>query len=109
MKKHAPFFLLHLSLFFGALIFESLPSLLAFAALAGFFPRRRHSFGYYLLPALPAYVLALVLQPPSTALQARLEALLGLGPVPLWLIIGLVTLITLALTAKAINALLAKQ
>lgn len=99
------FFLLHVALFVGALAFSELYLFFVFAALAGIIPRKRKNFGYYFLASLLAMAITLVLHIPETDLNKRLAALLGTAPVPFWVIVGMVTCLTLSITATAINSI----
>lgn len=104
MTERPQHLIFHFSFFFGALIFQNLVVFLLFSFLAGFFPRKRRSFGYFLGIAVLALALALALNPPSEELQQILANLFALGSLPFSLIVGVVSGLTMALLAKTLNS-----
>jgi hypothetical protein len=103
MDKKYRYFMLHLAFYFGGLISGSALILLAMSALAGLFPRVKQGFIYYFLLAVAALGLAMWLHPPQAELMQRLSEVMGLGPVPFWLVVALVSALTMVFTALAVN------
>jgi hypothetical protein len=106
MTKKYRFFLLHIALYFGALFTADYLIFLAFSAVVGVFPRYKLGFWYYLICAVLAMGITLYLNFPPPQLMANLSTLLGLGPVPFWLVVGLITNLTMVFISLALNRLL---
>lgn len=109
MKGNYQYIILHISLFFGALIFQNVGTFLVLSALAGYFPRQRNSFGYFLLTAVLGFAITFALNPPHAELNERLSGVMGISPLPFWVPVMVISTLTMALTAKAVNSLLAKK
>lgn len=107
MRERPQHLIFHFSFFFGALIFQNLPIFLVFSLLAGFYPRKRRSFGYFLGIAVLALALTFALNPPSEGLEQSLAELFQLGPIPFSLIVGAVSGLTMATLAKSLNSWMA--
>lgn len=99
------YLLMHTLLFAAALAFLELYLFFVLAALAGLVPRKRKNFGYYFLASLLAMAAVLLLKMPEPDLSKRLTALMGTSPVPFWAVVGLISCLTLSITARAINSI----
>jgi len=106
MKGLLRFSFLHLSLFIGALILSDLWVFIGLSFLAGWVPRMRINFFYYLLLATLAFVVALFINPIPDFINQSVSDIMKLDSISLWLIIALVSVLTMSLMAKAANALL---
>ncbi|WP_421752813.1 hypothetical protein [Croceimicrobium sp.] len=106
MKGLLRFSFLHLSLFIGALILSDLWVFLGLSFLVGWVPRMRINFFYYLLLSVLAFVVALFINPIPDFINQSVSDIMKLESVSLWLIIALVSVLTMSLMAKAANALL---
>ncbi len=106
MKGLYRFSFLHLSLFIGALILQDMWLFLGFSFLAGLVPRLRINFFYYLLLAVVAFVVALFINPIPEFINESVGTIIKLESLSLWLVIALVSTLTMTLLAKAGNALL---
>ncbi len=106
MKKVVRFSFLHLSFFIGALILDNFWIFLALPFLAGLVPKLKVNFFYYLLLSLLAFVVALFMQPIPSELSTKVNDILGWNSVSLWLVIMLVSMISMSLLAKTANILL---
>jgi hypothetical protein len=102
-KQDFQFALLHLSLIFGGLIFESLLYFFAMAALVGFLPRSARSWLYYLLLNSLAMAIALYLNPPQPGLNQSINGVLGIESLPYWLIVALFTVLVGSLVSYSLN------
>lgn len=107
MKGKYRFSFLHFSLLAGALILQNQWIFFGFAILVGIFPRVRYSFGYYLLLSILAMALALILNPIPAALNESFGEIMGIPDFPFWLIVAIVSVLTLSFIATGINHLLA--
>lgn len=105
MKKVFRYSFLHLSFFIGALILDNFWVFLGLSFLAGLVPKFRINFFYYLLLSLIAFVVALFMQPIPTELSDKISDIIGLHSVSLWLVIMLVSMISMSLLAKSANAI----
>ncbi len=100
------FSFLHLSFFIGALILSNTWVFLGLSFLAGLVPRMRINFFYYLILSVLAFVVALFIQPIPEFINQSFSDIMELNSVSLWLIIAMVSCLTMTLLAKAGNALL---
>lgn len=106
MKGLYRFSFLHLSLFIGALILSNMWLFLGLSFLAGVVPRMRINFFYYLLLAVLAFVVALFINPIPEFINESFTSILKLDGLSFWLVIAVVSVITMTILAKAGNALL---
>lgn len=106
MKKVFRFSFLHLTFFIGALILDNLWLFLGLSFLAGFVPRLKVNFFYYLLLSLIAFTVALFMKPIPTELSEKVDSILEMQSFPLWAIIMLVSMLSMSLLAKSANALI---
>lgn len=97
---------LHLSLFIGALILSNVWVFLLLSFLAGWIPRLRVNFFYYLILSALAFVVALFIKPIPEFINQSISDIMELNTISLWLIIALVSCITMTILAKAGNAAL---
>lgn len=100
------FSFLHLSFFIGALILSNTWVFLALSFLAGLVPRLRVNFFYYLILSILAFVVALFIQPIPEFINESFSSIMELNSISLWLVIAIVSCLTMTLLAKAGNALL---
>ncbi len=105
MKKVFRYSFLHLSFFIGALILDNFWVFLGLSFLAGLVPKFKINFFYYLLLSLIAFVVALFMQPIPTELSDKISDIIGLHSVSLWLVIMLVSMLSMSLLAKSANAI----
>ncbi len=106
MKGLYRFSFLHLSLFIGALILSNQWLFLGLSFLAGLVPKLRVNFFYYLLLAIIAFVVALFINPIPEFINESISAIIELNTISLWIIIAIVSTLTMTLLAKSANALL---
>ncbi|MGB0978282.1 MAG: hypothetical protein ACPGVV_02750 [Croceimicrobium sp.] len=106
MKGLYRFSILHLALFIGALILSNMWLFLGLSFAAGLLPRLRVNFFYYLLLAVLAFVIALFIQPIPQFVNESIGSIMGLESISLWLVIAVVSTLTMTFLAKAANALL---
>lgn len=97
---------LHLSLFIGALILSNVWVFLILSFLVGWIPRLRVNFFYYLILSVLAFVVALFIKPIPEFINQSISDIMELNTVSLWLIIALVSCLTMTILAKAGNAAL---
>jgi len=106
MKGLYRFSFLHLSLFIGALILSDMWLFLGLSFLAGLVPRMRINFFYYLLLAVLAFVVALFINQIPEFINESVGTIIKLNSLSLWMVIALVSTLTMTFLAKAGNALL---
>lgn len=106
MKGLYRFSFLHLSLFIGALILSNLWLFFGLSFLAGLLPRLRINFFYYLILAALAFVVALFINPIPQFIDESISAIMKLDSLSLWVIIAMVSVLTMTIMAKAGNGLL---
>jgi len=106
MKGLYRFTFLHLSFFIGALILSNVWVFIALSFLAGLVPRLRINFFYYLLLAILAFVVALFIKSVPQFINQSISNIMELESVSLWVVIAIVSTLTMTILAKAGNALL---
>lgn len=106
MKNQYRYSLLHFSFFFGALVLQNEIIFFAFAVVAGLLPRFKYRFGYYTLLATLAMILAFYLKESYDPLINTFDEILELRNISLNWLIGIVTVLSLGLVARASNELL---
>jgi len=106
MKSQYRYSFLHFSLFVGALILENQLIFFSFALAAGLVPKIKYRFGYYTFLAGLAMILTFLIKPNYDPLLQVFDQILELRNISISYVIGLVSILTLGILARASNELL---